>query len=253
MSQTVQFDAATVRALGSRVAPLCAAIETYEQRRSESVDRLGMNRAYTSAAFAAAAVEDELRRIIAPPPDDPDLFNPKSRAMGGPAAGIVLDLLLYLDMAHRAGVWQWDGRGEAPDLSTWLAPPRAVLEDLQRELPAADVMPRLQVKATDCDKGKLKRGTRRIVPLTDKQRDAVERVGRHHGNIAAAAREKGVTRQAMGKHYKAGMKKLASMKPKTPKTRALPADHRGQAEVADPNEQQPTKGRVNRKPPRHED
>jgi hypothetical protein len=71
-------------------------------------------------------------------------------------------------------------------------------------------------------------------PLTDKQREAVGRVGRHNGNRLAAAAELGMSRQLLDKHYKAGMKKLEryeANRNRKLKRQALPTDPRGQSMV----------------------
>jgi hypothetical protein len=83
--------------------------------------------------------------------------------------------------------------------------------------------------------------------LTDRQRDALEQLGRHHGDVNAAADEWHISRQAMSKlrdravqkTISAGEKGLAKLaeKPaahKTGKPRRLPEDRRGQVNIADP-------------------
>jgi hypothetical protein len=75
----------------------------------------------------------------------------------------------------------------------------------------------------------------RIVPLTPAQTEAVHLVGEHKGNITAAARAAGRTRQRMGVLYKAAMKKMGkSAVRERKKTRALPTDRRGQERVESP-------------------
>ena len=92
----------------------------------------------------------------------------------------------------------------------------------------------------------------RIRPLTKKERDAVERVSEHKGNVTAAAKAAGKSRQAMSKLYRKAMKKLEPYRAKAPKAQALPTDNRGQADLPDRTGQQPPKGRVNRKPLRRD-
>ena len=60
-------------------------------------------------------------------------------------------------------------------------------------------------------------------------------VGEHKGNMAAAAKEAGKTPQAIRKLYKRAHKKLGiNATRRLKKTRSLPHDRRGQADVADP-------------------
>ena len=72
-------------------------------------------------------------------------------------------------------------------------------------------------------------------PLTPKQREAVEVVGRCKGNISEAARVMQRDAKTVRQHYEAGMAKLgeAITKPKAPKTRRLSHDRRGQADIAE--------------------
>jgi predicted DNA-binding protein (UPF0251 family) len=81
--------------------------------------------------------------------------------------------------------------------------------------------------------------TREARPITPKEVEAVQLVGQHKGNVAAAARQAGKSRTAMKKLYDKAHRKLASVK--TPKgeqmkTRRLPTDRRGQATVEDRGE-----------------
>jgi DNA-binding CsgD family transcriptional regulator len=85
-------------------------------------------------------------------------------------------------------------------------------------------------------------------PLTDRQRDALELLARHAGNVEAAAQEWGISRQALSKLKNAalrkvvaaGQKELAKLasKPATHPSRwpqRLPQDQRGQEMLADPD------------------
>jgi hypothetical protein len=66
-------------------------------------------------------------------------------------------------------------------------------------------------------------------PLTEKQTEAMQLVGEHKGDITAAARAAGKSRQAMAKLYQKACAKLGqSVREKAPQTRRLPTDRRGQ-------------------------
>jgi DNA-binding CsgD family transcriptional regulator len=65
--------------------------------------------------------------------------------------------------------------------------------------------------------------------LTDAQMEAAQLVGEHKGNITAAAKAAGKTRQALGKLYRKAMEKLGKQAvPPKPKTQRLATDSRGQ-------------------------
>jgi hypothetical protein len=72
---------------------------------------------------------------------------------------------------------------------------------------------------------------RKSIPLTPEQTEAMQLVGEHKGNIAAAARAAGKSRAAMDKLYRKAMAKLGK---KTVKhfTQRLPTDARGQETIA---------------------
>jgi hypothetical protein len=76
--------------------------------------------------------------------------------------------------------------------------------------------------------------------LTAEQTEAVQLVGEHKGNITAAARAAGKSRQAMKKLYDKAMKKLGAAGVKNPRTKALPTDRRGQIDVSDDKAPDPT-------------
>jgi hypothetical protein len=67
--------------------------------------------------------------------------------------------------------------------------------------------------------------------LTPTQIEAVQLVGEHKGNCAAAAKAAGKSPQAMRKLYLKAMKKLGQ-KPVKHTTQGLPTDRRGQATIA---------------------
>lgn len=70
-------------------------------------------------------------------------------------------------------------------------------------------------------------------PLTDRQREAVETVGKCSGNINEAARLLDLDPKTVRQHYRAGMAKLGETiaKTKRPRTQAIPTDRRGQEQV----------------------
>jgi molybdenum cofactor biosynthesis enzyme len=72
---------------------------------------------------------------------------------------------------------------------------------------------------------------RKAVPLTAKQTEAMQLVGEHKGNIAAAARAAGKSRAAMAKLYTKACHKLGTKAVKQA-THRLPIDRRGQATVS---------------------
>jgi predicted DNA-binding protein (UPF0251 family) len=71
--------------------------------------------------------------------------------------------------------------------------------------------------------------------LTAKQVEAMQLVGEYKGNVAAAARAAGKSRQAMQKLYNKALAKLGKDAPKLIKIQALPSNSRGQRDVPDPN------------------
>jgi predicted DNA-binding protein (UPF0251 family) len=79
----------------------------------------------------------------------------------------------------------------------------------------------------------------RLVPLTNKQLEAVHLVGEHKGNVSAAARAVGISRQTMNRRYDKAMKKLGRKAVKH-RTKQLPTDRRGQINVADLNISDPS-------------
>jgi hypothetical protein len=68
-------------------------------------------------------------------------------------------------------------------------------------------------------------------PLTGKETEAMQLVGEHKGNIAAAARAAGKSRAAMSKLYKKATAKLGKKAIKH-FTQRLPKDNRGQETIA---------------------
>jgi hypothetical protein len=79
-------------------------------------------------------------------------------------------------------------------------------------------------------KKRRRRGARKLRPLTTKELEAVKIVSEHKGNYTEAAREIGVSRQAVKKRFDAAIKKVPelSKKPQKPGTQRLPRDRRGQ-------------------------
>jgi hypothetical protein len=82
-------------------------------------------------------------------------------------------------------------------------------------------------------------GEMKITPLTEKQVEAVQLIGEHKGNIAAAARSAGKSPAAMKKLYDKANRKLGKKAIEKIKTQRLPKDQRGQAMVADPHAEDP--------------
>jgi hypothetical protein len=70
-------------------------------------------------------------------------------------------------------------------------------------------------------------------PLTAKEVEAMQLVGEHEGNITAAAKAAGRTRQAMSKSFRKALGKMGKKVMPRPKTQALPTDRRGQIDVPD--------------------
>jgi hypothetical protein len=77
---------------------------------------------------------------------------------------------------------------------------------------------------------------RQARPLTERQAEVFAVLARHHGDVKAAARELGITRQAVAKVRRIAYAKIGTVAPKlaAPKVHALPHDRRGQAIVAAP-------------------
>jgi hypothetical protein len=89
------------------------------------------------------------------------------------------------------------------------------------------------VGARAAERGRRRRSSpRKPTPLTPKQTEAMQLVGEHKGNIAAAARNAGKSRAAMGKLYKKATTKLGKKAVKH-FTQRLPKDSRGQETVTD--------------------
>ena len=85
-------------------------------------------------------------------------------------------------------------------------------------------------------------------PLTDRQRDALELLARHDGNVQIAAEEWGISRQAMSKLKHSALEKalaagqkdlaVAASKPsghRSKRPQRLPRDPRGQEILANPD------------------
>ena len=82
-------------------------------------------------------------------------------------------------------------------------------------------------------KGPTRRKHRQRSPgkLTAKQLQAVQAFGNCNGNYARTAAELGVCRATAKQHIEAAYRKLGQKVPKTPMTRALPTDRRGNVSV----------------------
>jgi predicted DNA-binding protein (UPF0251 family) len=89
-------------------------------------------------------------------------------------------------------------------------------------------------------------------PLTDRENEAVEVLGHNEGNVSAAAKEMGITRQALSKAKNNALKKLYAMGGNVPdwlkkkparmrigKPNRLPQDRRGQVDIRDPKATDP--------------
>jgi hypothetical protein len=81
-------------------------------------------------------------------------------------------------------------------------------------------------------KRRRRQANRPPVPLTEKQVEAMELVGQHKGDVAAAARAAGKSRAAMMKLYGKALKKLGRKAPPAHRTQRLPTDIEGQDVVA---------------------
>ena len=84
-----------------------------------------------------------------------------------------------------------------------------------------------------------KRRHRKPQPLTARQTEIVQVVSDHKGDIAAAAGQLGISRQAVEKHYGKAMKKLgrAAAKLPRPATQRLSEDRRGQCNIGKKDEE----------------
>ncbi len=68
--------------------------------------------------------------------------------------------------------------------------------------------------------------------LTARQVEVMQIVGEHKGNISEAARCMGLDRKTVSEHFNAACKKLGKKAMSKPRTRSLPQDNRGQANVS---------------------
>lgn len=80
-------------------------------------------------------------------------------------------------------------------------------------------------------KPRRKVSTRKDTPLTSRQLEALQLVGEHKGNKAAAARAAGVSPTAMKKLYRKALAKAPQAAMPKPKFRNLPHDKRGQVNI----------------------
>jgi hypothetical protein len=110
----------------------------------------------------------------------------------------------------------YGGPAGAPRAPVWEAIPRTAEEIQSRK---------------DKQRKRRRQTQKKERPLTAAQAQAMHIVGEHKGNIAAAAKAVGISRQAMDKRYKGAIKKLGRSATPKPKTQALPTDHRGQVNI----------------------
>jgi predicted DNA-binding protein (UPF0251 family) len=73
---------------------------------------------------------------------------------------------------------------------------------------------------------------RQPAPITPAELEAYTLVADHKGNVAAAARAAGKSRQVMHTRYKRALHKLTQAGVKNPRAIPLPTDRRGQIDVA---------------------
>jgi hypothetical protein len=128
---------------------------------------------------------------------------------------------------------------------------RAMLETVRtKDTTAAQPLP---LAKSSQRKRRRRTSARKPVRMTDRQRDALEVLGRLQGDVNAAAEEMGISRQAMSKlrdkaiekALAAGRSDLAKLAEKpaakrTGKPTRLPRDRRGQEAIADPNAPSPS-------------
>jgi hypothetical protein len=98
------------------------------------------------------------------------------------------------------------------------------VEMLRRAIPAAAPRPQRRRR---------RQSPKKIAPLTSQQVEAMQLVAEHKGDISAAARFAGKSRQAMKKLYDKAAAKVGMKAAPKPKTQKLPEDRRGQANVPD--------------------
>jgi hypothetical protein len=79
-----------------------------------------------------------------------------------------------------------------------------------------------------------RQASKKISPLTPQQVEAMQLVAEHKGDVSAAARFAGKSRQAMKKLYDKATAKMGLKATPKPKTQKLPEDQRGQANIPDP-------------------
>jgi predicted DNA-binding protein (UPF0251 family) len=115
------------------------------------------------------------------------------------------------------------------------ADPEAWARQLRHLRGAAETLAAAQAAAAPQVQQKRRRRLppRAITPLTPEQTEAMQLVGEHKGDLSAAARAAGKSRQAMAKLYQKALRKLGVKASAKPKTQRLPHDRRGQAMVED--------------------
>lgn len=78
-----------------------------------------------------------------------------------------------------------------------------------------------------------RKSNRKTRPLTAKESEALQIIGDYKGNVSAAALQLRITRQALKKRYDKAHKKLGTMPMLKAKTKSLPTDKRGQANISE--------------------
>jgi hypothetical protein len=141
-----------------------------------------------------------------------------------------------LAFPHRFFSVLCDGKFDVFQASAWAL--ETILASAENAALASVETPSGKTKPGTAKKIKRRRTRQpRVVPLTPNQTEAAYLVGEHKGDVTAAARAAGKSRQAMDKLYKKALKKLgqSANRAKKPKTQALPEDSRGQVKVAAPD------------------
>jgi len=155
-------------------------------------------------------------------------------------------LSLDIDRAGRAMVAHWQRLDDLQAVEDAMAPcPEAMPTPSAADAPqpgdgngqdAATAGGTIAAEKPAAGKPARRKRTRRPTlgkPLTDRQREAVEVVGRCGGNVSEAARLLALDPSTVRQHYRAGMEKLGetAIKGTRPKTQAIPTDRRGQEQV----------------------
>ena len=137
-------------------------------------------------------------------------------------------------------VWFANATKSCPDLSTLAEEAAGVMEDVSHTLcPALDsVVAELRVEPAKKTRRRRAGQPQRPRPLTARQAEVIQIVGECKGNVAEAAIRLGRDRKTIDESYRAGMAKLGKNVCRKKKTgRLIPRDKRGQADVADIDDQ----------------